>query len=147
MKCLTTWAIALAMTVATAALGDDAKKELDKLQGAWKSEAYEIGGTKIEGESLRAVVATIAFKGDAFEWKAGDSANKGTVKIDATKKPIHIDFVYDAGEGVKITTWTGVYAVEGKTLKLCISPPVGERPKDFSTKSVRYGVFTFKQAK
>ena len=127
---------------------DDAKKELDKFQGTWTSVSYEIGGTKIEGDDLRAVVSSIVFKESAFEWKSGQSSSeKGLIKIDVSKDPKHIDFVYESDTGTKTTAWVGIYSIEGDTFKLCVRPGMGDRPKDFSTMNVIYGVFTFKRAK
>lgn len=148
MKRFSTLAKILVVTFPWSALADDAKKELDKFQGTWTSVSYEIGGSKVEGDDLKAVVSSIVFKEGAFEWKAGESGSeKGSIKIDASKNPRHIDFVYESEGGTKTVAWVGIYSIEGDTFKLCVRPGMGDRPKDFSTKEVTYGVFTFKRAK
>jgi uncharacterized protein (TIGR03067 family) len=147
MKTFTMLTVSILLVLPLATSADDAKQQLEKLQGTWTSVSYEIGGTKIEGDNLKAVVESITIKGEAFAWKAGSSNDKGTIKIDATQNPKHIDFVLEQEEGVKVTTWVGIYSLEGDTLKFCVRPGVGDRPKDFSTQNVIYGVFTFKRAK
>jgi uncharacterized protein (TIGR03067 family) len=147
MKFLTTLSMGIMLAIPLTASADDAKKQLEKLQGAWTSVSYEIGGIAIEDDDLKAVVTTITIKGAAFEWKAEDGNDQGTLKIDATKDPKQIDFVSEQESGVKIPTWSGIYVVEGDTLKLCIGPGAGQRPKDFSTKNATQGVFTLNRSK
>jgi uncharacterized protein (TIGR03067 family) len=144
MESVSLLALALALSAPPA---DDVKKELEALKGKWTAVSYEIGGGKIEGDALKEVLETLTFKGDAYEWKTNDDVDKGKLKLDPSKDPKHLDFESEPAAGVKVTAWTGIYSVKDDTLRICVGPGAGTRPKDFSTTSVTYGVFTLKRAK
>src|SRR5262245_24466021 len=128
-----------------ASAGD--KKERDKLQGTWKPVSYEVLGETLKGDKVKELVTEIVVRGDAFEWKIAGNDHGGSIKLDAARKPKHLDFVAEPAAGVKFTTWTGIYEVDGDTLKLGLAAGAGSRPKDFSTKGVSTVVLILKRSK
>jgi uncharacterized protein (TIGR03067 family) len=112
---------------------DDAKKDREALQGAWKVVSSEVGG-KDQTEEFKDHL--IVFKGDTFALKKGDEVGlKGTFKLDPSKKPRAIDItITEGGEGDKGKVLHGIYELGKRTLKWCTSVPGGtDRPKEFST--------------
>jgi uncharacterized protein (TIGR03067 family) len=114
---------------------DDAKKDQEALQGAWKIVASETGGMD-RTEELKEHF--IVFEGDTFALKKGDNVGlRGTIKLDPSKKPRAIDLtITDGGqEGDKGKVLNGIYELGKGTLKWCTAEPGGtDRPKEFSTK-------------
>src|ERR1700722_17006148 len=72
---------------------DGAKKELEKLQGAWTVTAAEIDGMAID-ELKDMIGKKIIFRG-AYVELFGDEKKKSAVKVDPSKKPCQIDFIPD----------------------------------------------------
>lgn len=120
------------LCLVAAVVGDDAKKESEKLQGTWKATAVEKGGNQDEPGDHR-----IVFAGDSFTIKRGDQVIiKGKFKLDPTKSPkeIDVEITEDEGKENNGKTAVGVYSVERDTLKWCTAEP-GEttRPKELKT--------------
>ena len=57
------------------------------------------------------------------------AVEKGTYVLDGTKTPKQIDATTDGKAG----TQTGIYAISGDTLKLCLSQQGRRRPAEFAT--------------
>src|SRR5262245_32602086 len=110
--------------VATASL---AQEDQTKLEGKWKLPRYERAGE--EKPQLKNDIAVIS--GGKLTFPA---LGKGLpVKLDATKTPKHIDLM-NAGSN-KRQTWSGIYEIEGDTLKICIQTGSDQtRPQEFTTK-------------
>jgi uncharacterized protein (TIGR03067 family) len=112
-----------------AGLPEDArsnKKELAPLQGMWKLMSLEINGKAREftDKAPRWVV-----RGDKVLYGGEELAG---LTVDATTTPRSIDLGFRNPRRV----YEGVYAIDGDTLKICVSRPDGdvrERPLDFST--------------
>jgi len=127
--------LAVALMVGADAAKDDAKKEKEKLQGTWLVlTVEERGQSKQDNENHRLV-----FAGDELTVKRGDDTFiKGKFKIDASKKPMEIDFEITEAmkDELKGKTGFGIYSVEGDTLKLCVNEPgMPERPKEFAAQA------------
>jgi uncharacterized protein (TIGR03067 family) len=114
---------------------DDAKKDHEALQGAWKIVSSEAGG-KDHTEEFKDHL--LVFDGDTFALKKGDAVGlKGTFKLDPSEKPRTIDITITEGgqEGEKGKVLQGIYELGKGTLKWCTAEPGGtDRPKEFSTK-------------
>jgi uncharacterized protein (TIGR03067 family) len=112
-----TVALGLALTAGTAARGDekgdDAQAELAKLKGTWVR--------VLDGKTY-----VLNFDGDKFaeifEFAEGTSTTGGTITIDPTKNPKHMDWTFTAagsgrGEKLKGRTARTVYELDGDTFK------------------------------
>jgi uncharacterized protein (TIGR03067 family) len=126
---------ALSLLFAADAKDDAAKKEKEKLHGAWKvTSIEERGQTKDDNENHQLV-----FAGDELTVKRGDETFiKGKFKIDSSKKPMEIDFEISEAvkDNLKDKTGLGIYSLQGDTLKLCFNEPgASERPKEFAAQA------------
>ena len=62
---------------------------------------------------------------------------EGTFQLDLTKKPARMDATGTKGSP-KGKTYLGIFALEGDTLKWCVSLPGSERPTEFATKDSQF---------
>ncbi|HBI44369.1 MAG TPA: hypothetical protein DDY78_16180 [Planctomycetales bacterium] len=126
--------LALTMTVADAPK-DEAKKDLEKLQGRWT-----MASAVHDGENLPAeVVSKLKFeiKGDQFTVKGDEETVKAyakiTLKLDVSAKPHLIDFVIGAGDE-KGTVVEGIYEWQADDeFKVCVAIQSKERPTEFKS--------------
>jgi uncharacterized protein (TIGR03067 family) len=117
-------ALVLAVSVAPA-------QDPGKLDGVWKVQAAEAGGTKVPAEAHKDF--TLTLDGDSFVARLGaDEIRRGTFKADATKKPGTMDVKVGSGPD-KDKTQLLIFSLEGDTLKLCGGPPGEDRPRTFDT--------------
>ena len=128
---------------------DDAKKDKEALQGAWKIVSSEAGG-KDQTEGFKDHL--IVFEGDTFALKKGDQVGlKGTFKLDPSQKPKAIDLTITEGgrEGDKGKVLHGIYELGKDALKWCTAEPGGtDRPREFSTtEGVNHMLVTLKKEK
>src|ERR1051326_1611407 len=107
---------------------DASKKDLAKLQGVWRFESMEGG---FPGDATAFKDLKLTFKGNtASHAGAGGKTEEATFKLDATKKPKHIDFM-PLSEPGKGKTMKGIYDIDGDTLKICGAGENEERPTEF----------------
>jgi uncharacterized protein (TIGR03067 family) len=136
--------VALGIALAAApATGDDARSDLARLKGTWIRELN--GKTYIvnfNGEKF----ATI------FEFAEGTTTSSGTITIDPTRKPKHMDWKFAAGTGrgekLKGKTAQTIYQLDGDTFTFCARRKDG-RPEHFPDKEGvdEYIYLVFKRAK
>jgi uncharacterized protein (TIGR03067 family) len=124
--------VAVGVPRALAAADDAAevKAELKKFQGTWVDIYAEKAGKKQEDVGDHEV----KFDGETFSVADhGQVQEKGTIKLDPSKKPKAIDLrIRDRNDEEK--TVLGIYTWDGKNLKLCWGEPGGEnRPTEFTT--------------
>jgi uncharacterized protein (TIGR03067 family) len=114
----------LVATVAGLAASDGPKT----IEGRWTVTSVELAGSEVPG--LKG--AELMLAGGKKNFTLPDNrVEKGTYRLDASKKPGEIDTTTEGREGAE----KGIYEVEGDTLKLCLATRGGTRPKAFSTKS------------
>jgi uncharacterized protein (TIGR03067 family) len=121
------------LLVAGAPKDDQSKKDLKQFEGTWKIVSVEQDGKKLADDSFKDIRMVV--KGNQYAVKRGNrTAEQGTFKIDATKKPRTIDVTPTEGEG-KGKTYHGIYEIQGDTARDCFAAPGKDRPTTFATKS------------
>lgn len=119
---------------------DAAKKDLEKLQGAWKLVARAEGEDNDTG-------ARMVIKANKYTFTNGDQSEEGTFKLDPGAKPAAIDLKIESGND-KSKAQVGIYKVEGDTWTVCLGlPGETERPKEFAAKEGSSLLFVFKRDK
>jgi uncharacterized protein (TIGR03067 family) len=119
----------LAVVVAQLAVAADQDAEARKsLVGTWNGRVDE-GAT-----GHRIVFAADGIRGTKDEKR---DLGEGTFKLDLTQKPSQMDATGVKGS-VKGKTYLGIYALDGDTLKWCVSLPGNERPTEFATKGSQF---------
>jgi uncharacterized protein (TIGR03067 family) len=111
---------------------DAAKNELEKLAGTWQLVASEKDGTSVPADELKQTKVIIVRDTYTLQ-RAGKTVEKGTFRIDPTRKPRTIDIYPTRPEG---HVQLGIYAWDGdEKLKLCYTHPgtAQTRPSLFST--------------
>lgn len=113
----------------------DAKKALDELEGEWAIVEFVSDGAKSPDELLRDF--TLVFAKDKVSVGSVSASRtsvvnlEGTLSLDPSKEPNGVDFIPAAGV-FKGEVHSGIYALEGDTLRLCLpTRPLRERPSTF----------------
>jgi len=102
--------ICFALALVTAAAGLVAQDAAALLQGRWLVVDGEHNGKPMKG--LNGGIMTVT--GSAWEIRtASGNMLKGTLKVDASKKPAQMDMVHADG-----TIWEAVYETTGDTFRL-----------------------------
>jgi uncharacterized protein (TIGR03067 family) len=129
---------------------DDAKKELEKLQGTWEIIEVVNSGHVIPPEKLEG--GQVVFKGDEMTLKEGSDdkdPRKFRIKLDPSQNPKAIDATA-LNRAYKGSVSPAIYRLEGDTLKLCSpnSPDTKERPKELkSEEGLKVVLLTLKRLK
>ena len=125
--------LAAGLLVGADAKDDDAKKDLELLQGTWALVSAERDGKKApedEVKKTRLVVTGNKFKFSADPSGVGTAA-EGTFTVDPSKKPKQTDSTAGAGAD-KGKVSLGIYETDGVTQKICFAAPGKDRPKEFA---------------
>lgn len=102
-----------------------ADPDQEKLQGKWAVETFEFNGMPVEAMKN----AVREFKGDKYTLTpATGDVFSGTVKLDSTQKPKHIDLE------LSDRTLKGIYEIDGETLKISYVLEGDQRPSEFVSK-------------
>jgi uncharacterized protein (TIGR03067 family) len=111
---------------------DDAKKEMEKLQGVWVMVSGERNGEALPDDQVKALKRTV--KGEEFTiTRDGETVVKGTFTVDPSKSPKTIDVMVTEGDN-KDKKMLGIYEIDGDNYKVCYAPFGKDRPKEFSSK-------------
>ena len=110
------------LLAAEAPKDDAAKKDRDKLQGAWKPESGKRNGKDVPAGILDKMQFT--FDGDKVTVKDATREQSARFTLDPSKKPPTIDF----GKTSK-----GIYQLKGDILELCWVRTGRDRPKKFAS--------------
>ncbi len=120
----------ISFCVVAAAPADD--KDIKALNGTWAPQSGEFGGNKFPDEILKTIKLEI--KDGMYTVTAGKEVDKGTAKIDSSKKPKQMDIVGTEGPN-KGKTFPAIYELDGDTLKVCYDLSGKERPKAFKSEA------------
>jgi uncharacterized protein (TIGR03067 family) len=102
-----------------------------QLAGTWVVESARRGGEKFE----QPIGDKVTFNETSMQVKPKNEDNPSVtveLKIDAQKTPKQMDL--SLSQGGETQAMKGIYAVEGKTLRICLAKPGDERPTSFETK-------------
>jgi uncharacterized protein (TIGR03067 family) len=117
---------------AAAAPDDATKADLDRWQGDWTTKSFVLDGGPLPKEK-QFPDRLMTIKDDKFsEVRGGKVAVRGTIALDASKSPKHLDATFLEG-GPKGETIRGIYEIDGDTLRVCIGTPETERPTKFES--------------
>jgi uncharacterized protein (TIGR03067 family) len=124
--------LTIALAFATSILSQDAKSTAgtEVLQGTWV--ITTINGQPLEGSPE----TSLTFTGDKYYQSIGADVNeRGTIKLDTSKKPMTIDLIIAEGDDAG-KTQLGVFEVTGDTLRANLDHPgANQRPSDFTATS------------
>jgi uncharacterized protein (TIGR03067 family) len=124
--------------------GDQAKKDLARLQGTWTMAALEVDGKDVGADKVQDTTLTI--KGDKYTIKVKKNEHGCAIRLDPSKKPHAIDMIFsEPGSADKVHK--GIYVIEGDTLKICRGLNAEDaRPEQFATwPNTGYFVVTWKR--
>ena len=118
--------------LAAGVLAQDAQdtKGAAALQGTWVITSVN-GQTAPEGSPEM----TLTFTGDKYhQTLAGEVNERGSIKLDASKKPMTIDLIITEGSDAG-KTQLGIIEVTGDTVRANLDTPgTSQRPTDFTVK-------------
>ena len=122
--------IALVTSVFAQGTKPQSAKGAAALQGTWLIGTVN-GQSPTEGGSEM----KLTFEGNKYHQTLGGTVNeRGTFKVDATKKPMTIDLSITEGNDAG-KTQLGIIEVTGETMRCSFDAPgAGQRPTDFSLK-------------
>jgi uncharacterized protein (TIGR03067 family) len=136
--------LAALFLVAAAGPVEDAKKELDQLQGEWVMVSQEQRAKKLPDESAKQHTLTVKGGQWTVTTSPGAKPIEFTITIDPSKNPKEMDLTVKANDKV---ISRGIYKLEGDTLTLCRTQGDRERPKELKT-TEKEGILTvWKRAK
>ena len=125
---------------AAVTLAQDAASDLKKMEGKWKAVVHEADGKPTPKEETDKVDTTLVVKDGKYEiYFAGKFADRGTIKLDPTKKPKQIDVTGEEGTD-KGKTMKGIYEIDADHMQVCFAQAGSERPTEFKTKEGTFQV-------
>jgi uncharacterized protein (TIGR03067 family) len=117
---------------------DDVK---DKLKGVWNVVSIEAGGKK---EEDKVKGQTLTFEGDKVTHEENGKKEPATYKIDAGKKPMHMDITPTEGPD-KDKVMKMIFELKDDTLRIAGKMKPDERPTGFDDKDIM--IITLKKEK
>jgi len=123
---------------------DEAKKDLEKLQGEWVMAALEVNGQPVPETKIQGTTLTV--KGDKYTTHVKDTKHEVTIKLDPSQKPRAIDMIFPDGTNLP-KIGKGIYKMDADTFVICRAQSTdGARPTDFATTpNTGYFVVTWKR--
>ena len=135
----------IVFALAQPAAEEQAKKDLERMQGTWIIQALEINGKNVAINQLEGTVLTV--KGDEYRTKIKDKELFGfRLKLDPSKTPKALDMIQKGPDGADKVI-KGIYTFENDTFKMCRGiAPEQDRPNQFATwPDTNYFVVTWKK--
>jgi uncharacterized protein (TIGR03067 family) len=138
-------ALFLSLSLPCLSRGDDAKDEAKLVKGTWLPSAAELGGEKFPDE-VRKTMKLVMDDGK-YTVTVGTNPDKGTVKLDPSKKPKEMDIVGTEGPN-KGKTILAIYEKTDDTLRICYDLSGKARPTEFkTTKGTQLFLVTYQREK
>ena len=106
------------------------REDLDLLHGSWRITAMEVEGREMPEEVL--AEGRISIEGDRFTSTGMGAEYSGTITLDASVSPRHMDMKFDAGPE-KGNTNFGIYELDGDRWRICLSTHGTVRPAAFES--------------
>jgi len=132
MSCRNAFVTIVALFLLAPLQAEEKPADLKKLDGTWRMEKLTRTGVDTARSPL--FDATWILKDGKVTYTDGKVTRKHEIKIDSSKNPMTIDFVYLEGDN-KGKKSLGIYKLEGENmLVLCWGEPGKERPTKFETK-------------
>jgi uncharacterized protein (TIGR03067 family) len=103
--------------------------DLKKMAGTWEAKRYLADGKMWSAKELATMKLIIKGSGEN-ELILGKEKLFGTYKLDESASPKRIDITLTQGPD-KGKKKLGIYDLKGDTLRFCVGPIGGERPKEF----------------
>jgi len=100
-----------------------------KLEGRWIVVSGTVDGDEQDMKGAKVSIAKGMF---TLEEQSGE-VQKATYKVDASKKPSHIDLTATEGRQ-KDEVFKGIILFDGNRLTLCLASPGNDRPTEASSK-------------
>jgi uncharacterized protein (TIGR03067 family) len=120
---------------------DAVQKEQEKLQGTWQVLRQEYDGDDENFQDNKLVITA-----DKITFKEKQGEKTWTYKLDPAKQPKTIDLTTEV-KG-KTIQWTGIYQLNGDTLRICASEKGKDRPTEFTCpKGSRLTLYVLKRVK
>ena len=143
---MTHFSVLLASIALAAGIGGQTGKPQGKPAAAALQGTWIVASINGEAAPSGAPEMTLTFTGDKYEQAMGGQVNeRGTIKVDATKKPMAIDLAIGEGSDAG-KTQLGIFEVSGDTMKLHLdTPDAGQRPADFTPKEGSFMVVAKKK--
>jgi len=105
--------------------------ELKAFQGAWVIAEATLAG-RDHLDDFKGMKLTVTDEKYQIDFK--ENSDKGTLKVDATKKPKQIDLTTSSAGPFKGRTLPGIYEFKGDTVVLCLNSEKPDRPTAFEAK-------------
>ena len=105
------------------------KKDLNGLQGTWKLVSAMKDGEALPEDKVKNT--SIVIKDDTFVFPESAeyaTSKEGTIKLDATKRPKHMDTISTEKE-----VMLGIYELESDSYKVCFAPAGKPRPSGYAS--------------
>jgi len=107
----------------------DAKAELARHRGVWRTVSSRYDGEDADPDVVRSVTREV--DGDRVVWRRdGKSFSASTIVLDSKAEPKTIDIHADGGPG-RDKVVRGIYELEGDRLTICTADPDEPRPEAF----------------
>jgi uncharacterized protein (TIGR03067 family) len=115
------------------------------MDGSWLASAAELGGEKFPDEVRKSIKLVV---GDGkYTVTVGTETDKGTVKLDPSKKPRSLDITGTEGPN-KGRTFLAIYEKTDDTLRICYDLSGKGRPAEFrTTKGTQLFLVTYTREK
>lgn len=124
--------IAIVLLLPCPLVADEARGDLKKMEGTWEAKLYIADGKKWSDKELATIKLIVKGAGEN-ELILGKEKFHGTYKLDEKASPKSIDITLTEGPD-KGKKKLGIYELKGDTLRICVGPLGGKRPRAFLSK-------------